>query len=89
MAYNEYLEAGYPSASGVIEGACRHVVKDRMERSGMRWILDGAQAMLGLRCIHLCGSWEEFIRFRIKRETERLYPGYAANDEAFECFQVA
>ncbi len=89
MAYNEYLEAGYPIASGVIEGACRHVVKDRMERSGMRWILDGAHAMLGLRCIHLSGSWEEFTRFRIKRETERLYPGYAANDEACECFQVA
>jgi hypothetical protein len=53
MAYHEYLQAGYPIASGVIEGACRHVVKDRMERSGMRWILDGTQAMLGLRCIHL------------------------------------
>jgi hypothetical protein len=89
MAYDEYLKAGYPIASGVIEGACRHVVKDRMERSGMRWILDGAQAMLGLRCIHLSGSWEEFTRFRIKRETERLYPGYAANDEAYEGFQVA
>ncbi|NNF96963.1 MAG: ISKra4 family transposase, partial [Halobacteria archaeon] len=75
MAYNEYLEAGYPIASGVIEGACRHVVKDRMERSGMRWILDGAHAMLGLRCIHLSGCWDEFTRFRIKRETERLYPG--------------
>ena len=48
MAYHEYLAAGYPIASGVIEGACRHVVKDRMERSGMRWILDGAHAMLGL-----------------------------------------
>jgi hypothetical protein len=89
MAYHEYLQAGYPIASGVIEGACRHVVKDRMERSGMRWILDGAQAMLGLRCIHLSGSWEAFTRFRIKRETERLYPGYAVNDEAYECFQVA
>jgi hypothetical protein len=89
MAYNEYLQAGYPIASGVIEGACRHVVKDRMERSGMRWILDGAHAMLGLRCIHLSGSREEFTRFRIKRETERLYPGYAANDEACEWLQVA
>jgi hypothetical protein len=75
MAYNEYLQAGYPIASGGIEGACRHVVKDRMERSGMRWILNGVQAMLGLRCIHLSGSWEAFTRFRIKRETERLYPG--------------
>jgi hypothetical protein len=65
MAYHEYLQAGYPIASGVIEGACRYMVKARMERSGMRWILDGAQAMLGLRCIHLVGSWEAFTRFRI------------------------
>jgi len=40
------LAAGYPIGSGVIEGACRHLVKDRMERSGMRWIPSGAQAML-------------------------------------------
>ena len=38
MKYDEYLAAGYPIGSGVVEGACRHLVKDRMERSGMRWI---------------------------------------------------
>ncbi len=53
MAYDEYLAAGYPIASGVIEGACRNVIVDRMEHSGMRWVLEGAQAMLGLRCIKL------------------------------------
>ena len=37
MHYNEYLEKGYPIASGVIEGACRHLVKDRLERTGMNW----------------------------------------------------
>ncbi len=89
MAYHEYLAAGYPIASGVIEGACRHVVKDRMERSGMRWILDGAHAMLGLRCIYLSGAWEEFMRFRIQRECERLYPGQSANDEIHKALQVA
>ena len=41
MRYDEYLRRGYPIASGVIEGACRHLVKDRMERSGMRWTLEG------------------------------------------------
>ncbi len=46
MRYDVYLAAGYPIASGVIEGACRHFVKDRMERSGMRWTLKSAQAML-------------------------------------------
>jgi hypothetical protein len=80
MAYNEYLAAGYPIASGVIEGACRHVVKDRMERSGMRWVLDGAHAMLGLRCIYLSGAWDDFMKFRIAHESRRLYSNSAAND---------
>ena len=89
MAYHEYLAAGYPIASGVIEGACRHVVQDRMERSGMRWILDGAHAMLALRCIHLSNAWDEFMRFRIQRECERLYPQQSANDDIYRCVQVA
>ncbi len=55
MRYGEYLAEGYPIATGVIEGACRHLVKDRMERAGMRWSLDGAQAMLDLRSIHISG----------------------------------
>lgn len=74
MRYNEYLAAGYPIASGVIEGACRHVVKDRMERTGMNWVVAGAQAMLDLRCIYLCDAWDEFVAYRIEKETERLYP---------------
>jgi hypothetical protein len=83
MAYDVYLEHGFPIASGVIEGACRCVVKDRMERSGMRWVLSGARAMLDMRCIHLSGLWEEFTAFRIQRESQRLYPGSAANDPDF------
>jgi hypothetical protein len=74
MRYDEYLEAGYPIATGVIEGACRHVVKDRMERSGMRWKVPGAQAMLALRTIQTNGDWEEFQDFRVRHETQRLYP---------------
>jgi len=83
MAYDRYLAQGFPIASGVIEGACRCVVKDRMERSGMRWVLNGAQAMLGLRSIHLSGLWEEFTQFRIQRECQRLYPYSAANEDHF------
>ncbi len=49
MRYDEYLAKGYPVASGVIEGACRHLVKDRMERAGMHWAPAGAQAMLDVR----------------------------------------
>lgn len=73
MKYDEYLRAGYPIASGVIEGACRHFVKDRMERSGMRWRLAGAQAMLDVRAIYLSTYWDEFHRSRIVAEQRTLH----------------
>ena len=76
MRYDEYLTAGFPIASGVIEGACRHVVKDRMERAGMRWTIDGAQAMLDLRSTSINGQWSAFQIHRIKKETGRLYPDH-------------
>jgi hypothetical protein len=71
--YDRYLAAGDPIASGVIEGACRHVVKDRMERAGMHWTLPGAQALLHLRCVALNDEWEPFINHHIQSETARLY----------------
>jgi hypothetical protein len=74
MHYDDYLRAGYPIATGVIEGACRHVIRDRMERAGMRWKVPGAQAMLQLRAIHANGDWQAFQDDRIKHETARLYP---------------
>jgi hypothetical protein len=73
MRYDEYLAAGYPIASGVAEGACKHLVKDRMERAGMRWELEGAQAVLSLRAIYLNGLWDKFIAFRVATEQTRLY----------------
>jgi hypothetical protein len=74
VRYDEYLAKGYPIASGVIEGACRYDVKDRMERAGMHWTPDGAQAMLDVRSEFLNGDWEAFHQFRIDRETKRVYP---------------
>lgn len=74
MRYDQFLAAGYPIASGVIEGACRHVVKDRMERAGMQWSLLGAQAMLNLRTVALNDDWTAFNNFRAQQETSRLYP---------------
>jgi hypothetical protein len=74
MRYDQYLAFGYPIATGVIEGACRHIVKDRMERAGMRWKVPGAQAMLELRVIHTNGDWKAFQAFRIEQERLRLYP---------------
>lgn len=73
MKYDEYLARGYPIGSGVAEGACRHVVKDRMEQSGMRWTVTGAQAMLHTRVIYLNGDWEDFNNHRINREQNELY----------------
>lgn len=74
MRYHEYLAKGYPIASGAVEGACRHLVKDRMERAGMHWTPAGAQAMLDLRSTYVNGDWEEYQNDRIQRETQRLYP---------------
>jgi uncharacterized protein (UPF0305 family) len=73
MKYNEYLAAGYPIATGVIEGACRHFVKDRMERAGMRWSIGGAQAMLHLRSANLNVDLDKFSQYRIQQQAEKLY----------------
>ncbi len=74
MRYDEYLAAGYPIASGVIEGACRHLVKDRMERAGMHWTPTGAQAMLNVRSVYVNGEWDKYQGYRIEHETQMLYP---------------
>jgi hypothetical protein len=73
MRYDEYIARGYPIGSGVIEGACRHLVKDRMECTGMRWSIDGAQAVLDLRAVEINGDWASFWDYRAKRESDALY----------------
>ncbi len=78
MRYDEYLAAGYPIGSGVAEGACRHLVKDRMEQTGMRWTVEGAQAMLHVRALYLNDDWEEFLEHRVEQEQTRLYKRPAA-----------
>jgi hypothetical protein len=74
MKYDQYLDAGYPIGSGVVEGACRHLVKDRMEQTGMRWRIEGAQAILNLRAIYVNGDWDAFHALRIRAEQHKLYP---------------
>ena len=78
MRYDEYLRASYPIGSGVAEGACRHLVKDRMEQTGMRWTVEGAQAILHMRALYLNDQWEEFREFRVEQEQARLYDRDAA-----------
>lgn len=77
MRYDEYLRDGFPIATGVIEGACRHLVKDRMERSGMRWTLAGAKAMLNVRAIHQTAYLKDFHKTRIKQEQNTAHPNRA------------
>lgn len=74
MRYNEYLRRGYPIASGVIEGACRHLVKDRMERSGMRWTLEGARSMLNVRAAFQSDYWRRFLEWNMTQEVQRTHP---------------
>jgi len=57
----------------VIEGACRHLVKDRCERSGMRWTIDGAEALLHVRCAFENGDWDAFHAFRRRQRHVTLY----------------
>jgi hypothetical protein len=83
MRYDEYLRAGYPIASGVIEGACRHLVKDRLERAGMHWTVEGAQAMLDVRSVHVNGLWDEYQAYRITQEARKLYPHRAWLEQTF------
>lgn len=73
MRYDDYLKKGYPIGSGVAEGTCRHLVRDRMEGTGMRWELDGAQAMLDTRSVYVNRDWDEFIEYRIQKEQDALY----------------
>lgn len=74
MRYHDYLTKGWPIASGVIEGACRHLVKDRCELSGMRWSQDGAENLLRLRAVAENGDWDDYHQFRKQQRHRRLYP---------------
>jgi len=78
MHYDRYLDRGWPISSGVVEGACGHLVKDRMEQSGMRWMKAGAQAIFDLRAARVNDDWDEYQRFRRQCQHQRLY-GYHSN----------
>jgi hypothetical protein len=75
LRYDQALAAGWPIATGVIEGACRHLIADRLSISGSRWGLDGAEAVLTLRAVISNGDFSEYWRFHLEREHQRLYPG--------------
>lgn len=71
LRYDSYLDEGMPIATGVIEGACRYLVKDRMDITGARWALKGAEAVLRLRSLRASGDFDEYWVFHEAREWER------------------
>jgi hypothetical protein len=82
-AYLDYptaLAAGWPIATGVIEGACRHLVKDRMDITGARWSSQGAEAVLKLRAVRTNDDFEAYWHYHLDREHERVHHARYANN---------
>jgi hypothetical protein len=78
LHYNQYLAQGFPIATGVIEGACRYLIKDRMDITGARWSLVGAESVLRLRALHSSGDFDEYWRFHEKQEYQRNHADHYA-----------
>ena len=89
MDYHVYLAHGWPIASGVIEGACRHFVKDRCELSGMRWSQQGAEHLLRLRAVAENDDWDAYHRFRRRQRHLRLYQCPFPQSETLEMQALA
>lgn len=73
MRYEICLAKGYPIGSGVIEGACRNLINDRLELTGMSWTVRGAESVMRLRAVHINKDWDEFWIHRRNNERRRLY----------------
>ena len=73
MCYDEYLEAGYPIGSGVVESTCGFTVKKRMEGTGRRWSLDGAESTLLLRSVYTSDDWDAYWEAHREQERKRLH----------------
>ena len=73
LDYPSALANGWPIATGIIEGACRHLVKDRMDITGARWGLDGAEAVLKLRAIRANGDFDHYWRFHLNQQRQRVH----------------
>ncbi len=73
LDYATALARGWPIATGIIEGACRHIVKDRMDITGARWGLEGAEAILKLRTLIASGDFDDYWRYHLRREHEHIH----------------
>ncbi len=79
LDYPTALENGWPIATGVIEGACRHLVKDRMDITGARWGLQGAEAILKLRALLSNGDFDSYWDYHLAQERHRNHDLRYAN----------
>jgi hypothetical protein len=71
LHYKEYLDHGYPIATGVIEGACRHVINDRLGITGARWSVQEAEAVLRIRSLRSSDDFDAYWKYHLEREQER------------------
>lgn len=83
LNYPQALASGWPISTGVIEGACRHLVKDRMDITGARWSTDGAEAILKLRAILANNDWDHYWHYHLRQEHQRTYRNHR------NCYQLA
>ena len=74
LDYPQALAAGWPIATGVIEGACRYLVKDRMDITGARWGVATAEAILKLRALHANGDFDAYWTWHLQQEHQRNHP---------------
>ncbi len=86
MKYDEYLAAGYPIGSGVVESTCGHTVKNRMEGTGRRWSIDGAESILLLRSVYTSRDWDDFWQFHMRLERSFNYEDALASIGASDTF---
>ena len=75
LRYTRYKKDDLPLASGIIEGAARYVIGERMDCSGMRWIPERAEHLLQLRCIEINGDWDEFFNYYHEKNIQLMKTG--------------
>ncbi|MCX7125595.1 MAG: ISKra4 family transposase [Gammaproteobacteria bacterium] len=73
LKYHQYLAKGFPIATGIIEGACRYLIKDRMDITGARWRIAGAEAVLKLRSLKASGDFTAYWKFHEEQEFNRIH----------------
>lgn len=80
LDYPTALASGWPMATGVIEGACRHLVKDRLDITGARWGLDSAEAVVKLRALIRNGDLDDYWSYHLDQEHQRVHKARYANN---------